>query len=92
MGNFSFSDPFGAKRISILKKAVEAKDERILELEKEISWARSQNAALERQLRNALKGVKAEGKPSAGEQKAKPKEQPKRKSAQRTAKTATKKP
>lgn len=92
MGNFSFSDPFGAKRISILKKAVEAKDERILELEKEISWARSQNAALEKQLKNALKGDKPQKKSAVQGQKAKPKEQPKRKSAQRTAKTATKKP
>nr|DAH13296.1 MAG TPA: I/LWEQ domain protein [Caudoviricetes sp.] len=92
MGNFSFSDPFGAKRISMLKNALIAKDERILELEKELSWARSQNAALEKQLKNALKGVKTQEKPAAQGQKVKPKAQPKRKSTQHTAKTATKKP
>lgn len=90
MGNFSFSDPFGAKRISMLKNALIAKDERILELEKELSWARSQNAALEKQLKNALKGVKTQEKPAAQGQKAKPKAQPKQKGAERKQKTVQK--
>lgn len=79
MWNFSFSDPLGLKRIAVLKKAMEEKDTRILGLEKELSWARSQNAALERQLKNALKGEKPQKKPAAQGQKAKPNAQNKTK-------------